>query len=165
MHSALGGASGRPPSLGPARPPSAGLRGVAPPSAAPTSGASAPTPVAVDDLGRLRLLPPAVADAAESLRDETRDFALRLDEFLALVQDLVEVVDARAKEIETAKLRALALRTRADREPARRMTELNRLSYVLRERQLELDRLTAQHETYLKMEQEQKSVMDALTFK
>ncbi|KAI9223997.1 intraflagellar transport complex B, subunit 20-domain-containing protein [Blastocladiella britannica] len=121
--------------------------------------------VSFDDLGRLRLIPPTVADASERLRDQCREFSSKVNEFSSLVGDIMAIVEARAGEIEKQKLKTIALRTAVEREPARRVAELNRISFLLRERQMQLDRLMAQTETYAKMEQEQQGVLDALIAK
>ncbi|ORZ34444.1 intraflagellar transport protein 20 [Catenaria anguillulae PL171] len=132
--------------------------------------------VSFDDLGRLRLVPAPLVDASDKLREECRDFSSKVTEFSTLVTDILNVVEAKAREIEKEKLKAIALRTAVEREPARRTAELNRISFLLRERQMQLDRISGltsrrasrlmgQYETYAKMEQDQQAVIDQLTAK
>jgi hypothetical protein len=44
------------------------------------------------------------------------------------------------KNIKLTRFQTIAVRTALEREPARRTSELNRVSFLLRERQMQLDR-------------------------
>ncbi|KAI9175239.1 hypothetical protein H9P43_006600 [Blastocladiella emersonii ATCC 22665] len=153
--------------LRPAGAPAGGSGGMTPASSSLLGGnaASGPVSVTFDEFGKLRLVPPATTDASEKLKEECRDLTSKVSEFTTLVSDLLTAVTSRAAEIEREKRRAVALRTAVEREPARRVSELNRISFLLRERQMQLDRLTAQYETYAKVEAEQTAVIESLTSK
>ena len=115
-----------------------------------------------DSAGRLRLLPPAAAAASEELEREAREFVAELQEFSATVHSVVESMGAQAAVIEAEKLRAVGFRVLAEQERQQRARKQRELPALLEERNMEIARLTAELDSLLKVEAEQKEAIERL---
>jgi hypothetical protein len=125
------------------------------------SGAPAVVPT-FDSAGRLRLLPVSAAAATEELEREAREFVSELQEFSATVSSVVESMGAQAAVIEAEKLRAIGFRMLAEQEKQQRARKLRELPALIEERNMEIARLSAELESLLKVEAEQKEVIERL---
>ena len=115
-----------------------------------------------DSAGRLRLLPAAAAAASEELEREAREFVAELQEFSATVHSVVESMGAQAAVIEAEKLRAVGFRVLAEQEKQQRARKQRELPALLEERNMEIARLTAELDSLLKVEAEQKEAIERL---
>ena len=115
-----------------------------------------------DSAGRLRLLPAAAAAASEELEREAREFVAELQEFSATVHSVVESMGAQAAVIEAEKLRAVGFRVLAEQERQQRARKQRELPALLEERNMEIARLTAELDSLLKVEAEQKEAIERL---
>ena len=118
--------------------------------------------VTFDSAGRLRLLPTSAATATEELEREAREFVSELQEFSATVSSVVESMGAQAAVIESEKLRAIGFRVLAEQEKQQRARKLRELPSLIEERNLEIARMTAELDSLLKVEAEQKEVIERL---
>ncbi|KAJ3349865.1 Intraflagellar transport protein 20 [Entophlyctis luteolus] len=72
--------------------------------------------VTFDEFSKIRILPSDQFEASESLKDECKDFTQKIDEFNSVVQGFLEILQAKAEQIEIEKLKAIALRNRVESE-------------------------------------------------
>merc|ERR1711916_11606 len=112
-----------------------------------------------DENNRLRILEPEQHKATDSLRSECTDFVQNITHFNEMVGKFVTTIDQQAQAIENAKLRAVGQRIQVETEVDARKRKQAELQAQLREKQVELDRLTAQYESLLQIEREQKSAI------
>jgi len=115
-----------------------------------------------DQAGRLRLFAPGNAAATEELEREAREFVSELQEFSATVNSIVENMSAQAAVIESEKLRAIGFRLLAAREKQQRARKLRELPALADEKAREIARLTVELESLVKVEAEQKELIERL---
>ncbi|KAJ3373943.1 Intraflagellar transport protein 20, partial [Entophlyctis sp. JEL0112] len=72
--------------------------------------------VTFDEFSKIRILPSDQFEASESLKDECKDFTQKIDEFNSVVQGFLEILQAKAEQIEIEKLKAIGLRNRVESE-------------------------------------------------
>ena len=112
--------------------------------------------------GRLRVLSPSAAEATEELEREGRAFVSELQEFSATVNSVVESMGSQASVIEAEKLRAIGFRLLAAQEKQQRERKQREVTALLDERGAELQRLTAELDSLLKVVAEQKDLIERL---
>merc|ERR1711939_165408 len=119
--------------------------------------------ISLDDSGQIRVLPADKYEEAEKLGTECNQFLSKITEFNTLVNNVVDAVDAQAKIIETEKLKAIGYRNKLDGEEEAKAQKVSELNSIIHERKAEHERLTAQYESLLKVEAEQKTLIDKLS--
>ncbi|KAJ1534537.1 Intraflagellar transport protein 20, partial [Cladochytrium tenue] len=87
------------------------------------------------------------------------------EEFNSIVQVFLGVLGEKAAQIEREKLKAIGMRNHAEREADSRAARLRELQLTIRERQAELQRLTAQHESLQSVLADQRSVIEQMSSK
>ena len=116
-----------------------------------------------DSEGKLRVLPQDAALATEELEREARAFVADLQEFSATVGGVVESMGSQAAVIEAEKLRAIGFRVLAEQEKLARARKLRELPALVEDKARELARLAAEYESLLRVEAEQKEMLESLT--
>lgn len=92
-----------------------------------------------------------------------KDYVQKMDEFKAMVTQTMGTVEQLGQAIEKEKLRAIGSRNVVESESEARKRSLQEAQIRLREKQIELDRYIAEYNSLLKVEAEQKNVIQRLS--
>ena len=84
-------------------------------------------------------------------------------QFNEIVADFVTVMESRSKVIEAEKLKAIGLGNRVDSEQEVRKRKQLELQAMINEKKAELERLNAQQDSLVRVEAEQKALIEKLT--
>jgi len=118
--------------------------------------------ISFDDLNRVRILDASAHKHTESLADESQHFTQKLESFTRSVSSLVTILTSHADRIEQEKLKAIGARNRVESELETRQRKSIELQFLLAQKQAELQRLHDQYEALVKVEQEQKAIIEKL---
>ncbi|GMT11375.1 hypothetical protein PFISCL1PPCAC_2672 [Pristionchus fissidentatus] len=114
----------------------------------------------MDDLNRLRLLAPDAWETTTALSDQTKEFSTLLESFLNSSDSLIKTFEEVAALVEAERLRAMSLKSQlaavsqgggADAESQR-----GQIQVLLRQKEVELERLRTELEAATRVESEQK---------
>mmetsp|Transcript_11912 Transcript_11912/g.8688 ORF Transcript_11912/g.8688 Transcript_11912/m.8688 type:complete len:102 (+) Transcript_11912:107-412(+) len=97
------------------------------------------------------------------MKGECIDFLKKIMNFNDMVTTLIEVLETQAQKIEDAKLKAVGARNKIEGEEDSRRKKEQELKTLINEKKMELERLIYQHETLLKVENEQKLTIEKLS--
>ena len=98
-----------------------------------------------------------------ALQDECKEFLSKTKSFSDIVADFINVMESRSKVIENEKLKAIGLGNKVDAEGEARKRKQLELNAMINEKKAELERLNSQHESLVRVEAEQKALIDKLT--
>mmetsp|Transcript_31705 Transcript_31705/g.97054 ORF Transcript_31705/g.97054 Transcript_31705/m.97054 type:complete len:135 (-) Transcript_31705:447-851(-) len=115
------------------------------------------------DKNGLHLLPPEQANEAATLQEECREFLGKTQQFGEIISDFISVMESRAKVIESEKLKAIGLGNRVDSEQETRKRKQLEIQAMINEKKAELERLNAQYDSMVRVEAEQKALIERLT--
>ena len=115
--------------------------------------------VSFDDQNRIRVLDVDKFAHTEELGSAANDFVKKNQEFGGLMDGIVEVLDANAKRIEQAKLRAIGMRNRVITERENRDQKRRALQALVAEREADLARVEAQVKSLRQVEAEQQNII------
>ena len=99
----------------------------------------------------------------ENLKSECIDFLKKIMSFNDMVTTLTEVLEQQAQKIEDAKLKAIGARNKIEGEEDNRRKREQELKTLINEKKMMLERLTYQHESLTKVENEQKLTIEKLS--
>ncbi|KNC99108.1 uncharacterized protein SPPG_05368 [Spizellomyces punctatus DAOM BR117] len=128
--------------------------------------ASSTSPLVIfDEFSKLRILDPVQFETSEKLKEECKDFTQRVSNFNEIVEMFLKMMEEKAEQIESEKLKAIGLRNRAEQQMENRKGTQKQLQSLIKERQAELDRLTVQVDSLVKVQHEQEALIDSLSSK
>ncbi|WKX90929.1 hypothetical protein Q1695_009627 [Nippostrongylus brasiliensis] len=116
----------------------------------------------IDDMNRLRLLNPEISDMLTDLRSEGRSFAAQMTSFRTTTEGLIKAFEELAALVETEKLRAMAARAALQSAEKTKSAESRQLQILIRERQVELERLRVELASLQVVEQQQKDILQKI---
>ncbi|KAK6728003.1 hypothetical protein RB195_005576 [Necator americanus] len=116
----------------------------------------------IDEMNRIRLMDPEISDTLGDLRTNSRDFAAQMTSFRTTTEGLLKAFEELATLVEAEKLRAMAARSAFQSVDKTRSSDSQQLQIVIRERQVELERLRVELASLQAVEQEQKDVMQQI---
>jgi len=122
-----------------------------------------PVQISFDELNRIRILDPDHFKQTEGLAGECSAFSDKIGSFSKTVGALTEILTSQSEKIETEKLRAIGQRNRKDTEAETRKRRQQELQFLISQKQSELQRLHEQYESLVKVEQEQKILIEKLS--
>jgi len=111
----------------------------------------------------LHLLPPDQMQQSQQLQEECKEFLGKTKQFGEIVADFISVMESRSKVIEAEKLKAIGLGNRVDSEAEVRKRKQLELQAMINEKKAELERMNAQHDSLIRVEAEQKALIEKLT--
>eukprot|EP00310_Coccolithus_braarudii_P017377 CAMPEP_0183342200 /NCGR_PEP_ID=MMETSP0164_2-20130417/8357_1 /TAXON_ID=221442 /ORGANISM="Coccolithus pelagicus ssp braarudi, Strain PLY182g" /LENGTH=137 /DNA_ID=CAMNT_0025512715 /DNA_START=23 /DNA_END=436 /DNA_ORIENTATION=+ len=111
----------------------------------------------------LHLLPPEQMADSTALHEECKEFLGWTKQFNEMVADFITTMESRSKVIETEKLKAIGLGNRVDAEGEVRKRKHLELQAMINEKKAELERLNAQHDSLIRVDAEQKALIEKLT--
>ncbi|XP_049792768.1 intraflagellar transport protein 20 homolog isoform X1 [Schistocerca nitens] len=115
-----------------------------------------------DDLTKIRILEPEVAEQTNELNEECKTFVEKITEFQKLVDGFISVMESLAKEVEREKMKAIGIRNMLKSVAKQRESEQQQLQALIIEKSTELERLRIQHQSLQKTEQEQEDIIENL---
>ena len=119
--------------------------------------------ITFDENNQIRVLSADKYRETENLKSECIDFLKKIMSFNDMVTTLTEVLEAQAQKIEDAKLKAIGARNKIEGEEDNRRKREQELKTLINEKKMMLERLTYQHESLSKVENEQKLTIEKLS--
>ncbi|KAE8622655.1 hypothetical protein XENTR_v10005323 [Xenopus tropicalis] len=113
-----------------------------------------------DELNKLRILDPDVAQQTNELKEECRDFVDKIGHFQKVVGGLIELVDELAKETENEKMKAIGARNLLKSIAKQREAQQQQLYALIAEKKMQLERYRIEYEALCKVEAEQNEFID-----
>jgi intraflagellar transport protein 20 len=120
--------------------------------------------VQFDQVGSIRIYDPEKFEEAVRALQTQREYLNKMDAFKSVVSQTMTIVEQLGKAIETEKLRAIGMRNAAEREVESRKQTREEALIRVQEKQIELDRAVAEYNSLQKVEQEQRAVIQRLSF-
>mmetsp|Transcript_53208 Transcript_53208/g.105508 ORF Transcript_53208/g.105508 Transcript_53208/m.105508 type:complete len:133 (-) Transcript_53208:318-716(-) len=120
-------------------------------------------PIHFDDESRIRVLDPEKFKHTEELAGQCTAFVDKIESFSGTVHVLVDVLDAQAKRIEHAKLKAIGQRNLVESETENRESKKKALQTQINEKIAELQRHQKQLQSLAALEAEQQALIEKLT--
>ncbi|UYV61294.1 IFT20 [Cordylochernes scorpioides] len=114
-----------------------------------------------DELYKIRVLDPELAQQTSQLKDECKEFVDRITKFQEIVESFIHLVAALAEEVEREKMKAIGSRNLLKSVAKHREFQQQQLQALITEKKLQLERLRIQHEALRKEEAEQKEFMES----
>ena len=119
--------------------------------------------VVFDGNGAIRIYNPEKCDELVKTLNCEKDYVNKMDAFKAMVTQTVGIVQQLGQAIEKEKLKAIGFRNVVESEGEARKRALRDAQMRLHEKQLELDRYVAEYNALVKVEQEQRHVIQRLS--
>jgi len=116
-----------------------------------------------DEFHRARVLDAQKYKDSEALQQECAQFMQKVSHFEKLSTNLLTVMEAKSKLIEEEKLKAIGKRIQVERQAELRKRKQKELQALVTEKQQELERYIVEYESLLKLEQDQKVLLDKLS--
>ena len=113
-----------------------------------------------DDLNRIRVLDEDTSTNAHQLRDSCGNFVSSVEEFAEIATSFVKIFDSVGTEVEKQKLEAIGSRNLLQTCAKQRENQISRLASLIREKQVEQERLQAQYNSLLQLEASQKDFIE-----
>ncbi|XP_076334167.1 intraflagellar transport 20 isoform X1 [Tachypleus tridentatus] len=113
-----------------------------------------------DELNKIRILDPAVAQETNELKEECKEFVDKIAEFQKIVDGFIQIVDNLEKEVEKAKVKALGSRNQLKSVTKQRESQQQQLQVLILEKKIQLERLRIQYESLKKEEADQNELIE-----
>lgn len=120
--------------------------------------------VQFDTQGQVRVYDPDKFEEAQKTLRTQQDYVSKMDQFRTAVTATMSIVQQLGKAIEQEKLRAIGARNAVESEGESRKRALRETELRLQEKRSELDRYVAEHTSLQKVEQEQRAIIQRLSF-
>ncbi|XP_076334168.1 intraflagellar transport 20 isoform X2 [Tachypleus tridentatus] len=92
-----------------------------------------------DELNKIRILDPAVAQETNELKEECKEFVDKIAEFQKIVDGFIQIVDNLEKEVEKAKVKALGSRNQLKSVTKQRESQQQQLQVLILEKKIQLE--------------------------
>ncbi len=119
--------------------------------------------ITIDDNNQIRILAADKYTASEKLKGESNKFVSKIIQFNQLIKSVNELLDNHSKKIEKEKLKALGKRNQLYEEIESREKREQELKVLIREKKEELERLKFQHSSLVKIENDQRMIIERLS--
>ncbi|XP_053130780.1 intraflagellar transport protein 20 homolog isoform X1 [Hemicordylus capensis] len=117
-----------------------------------------------DELNKLRVLDPDVAQQTAELKEECKAFVDKIAEFKKIVSNLIELVDQLAKSTENEKIKAIGARNLLKSIAKQREAQQQQLQALIAEKTTQLERYRVEYQTLCKIEADQTEFIDQFIF-
>ncbi|XP_059146435.1 intraflagellar transport protein 20 homolog [Physella acuta] len=115
-----------------------------------------------DELNKIRVLEPEVAQQTKELKEECKEFVDRIGDFQKIVGTFIDMVDSVAKEVEKEKMKAIGARNLLKSIAKQRESQQQQLLALITEKKMQLERLRIQHDSLTKEEAGQNEFIEQL---
>ncbi|XP_003701633.1 intraflagellar transport 20 [Megachile rotundata] len=117
----------------------------------------------IDDLSKIRVLEPEVANQANKLKEECQNFVSRITEFQSNCNEFLQLINQLANEVEKEKMRTIGTRNLLRSVAKERDAQKQQIQAQIVEKSMELERLRIQYDSLKKIEMEQIETIEHLT--
>ncbi|OAD52059.1 Intraflagellar transport protein 20 like protein [Eufriesea mexicana] len=117
----------------------------------------------IDDLSKIHVLEPDVANQTNKLKEECQNFISKITEFQMNSHELVEIIDQLANEVEKEKMKTIGTRNLLRSVAKERNAQKQQIQAQIIEKSMELERLRIQYDSLKKIEMEQVETIEQLT--
>mmetsp|Transcript_1739 Transcript_1739/g.3681 ORF Transcript_1739/g.3681 Transcript_1739/m.3681 type:complete len:130 (+) Transcript_1739:118-507(+) len=119
--------------------------------------------VTFDEEYKVRVLAADKFKQTQTLEQECKAFVTRINEFNGTVRSLVELLSKQANLIEEAKLKAIGKRNEVETETENRKRRKQEIRAAMSEKNAILDRYSKQYDSLVKVETEQRAMIEKLS--
>jgi len=119
--------------------------------------------ITFDEHHHIRVLDTQKSKDSDSLQRECTQFITKATQFDKVSKNIITLLETKAKLIEEEKLKAIGKRIQVERQAELRKRKQRELQALINEKQAELDRYTIEHESLLRLEAEQRALLDKLS--
>uniref|UniRef100_A0A0P4WEJ1 Intraflagellar transport protein 20 n=1 Tax=Scylla olivacea TaxID=85551 RepID=A0A0P4WEJ1_SCYOL len=109
----------------------------------------------IDELNKIRVLEPEVAQQTAELKDECKEFVDKIREFHERADHFIQVADTMSEAVELEKMRVIGARNLIKSMSKQREAKEQQLLALIGEKKLELERLRVQYESLRRTEADQ----------
>ncbi|XP_076232199.1 intraflagellar transport 20 [Calliopsis andreniformis] len=117
----------------------------------------------IDDLCKIRVLEPEVANQTNKLKEECQNFVSKITDFQTNTDEFIQIIDRLANEVEKEKMRTIGTRNLLRSVAKERDAQKQQIQAQIVEKSMELERLRIQYESLKKIEMEQLETIEQLT--
>lgn len=118
--------------------------------------------ITFDDNNNIRVLEAGLFNDCQMMQTEAYEFINKMKKFDEMVGSLVDVLDSQAVKIEQEKLRAVGIRNQLENEAENRKIKQQELEQLMNEKRAELERYLYQLESLMKVEEDQRKLIERL---
>lgn len=118
--------------------------------------------ITFDESNNIRVLESGLFNDCQMMQTEAYEFINKMKKFDEMVGSLVDVLDGQAVKIEQEKLRAVGIRNQLENEAETRKIKQQELELVINEKRAELERYLYQLESLMKVEEDQRKLIERL---
>lgn len=117
----------------------------------------------IDDLNKIRVLEPEVANQTSKLKEECQNFISKIVEFQTNSDEFIQLIDQLANEVEKEKMKTIGTRNLLRSVAKERDAQKQQIQAQIIEKSVELERLRVQYDSLKKIEMEQLETIEQLT--
>ncbi|XP_066600480.1 intraflagellar transport protein 20 homolog [Prorops nasuta] len=117
----------------------------------------------IDDLCKIRVLEPTIANETNKLKEECQNFASQITDFQKFSDEFINIIDNLANEVEREKMRTIGARNLLRSVSKQRDAHKQQIKALLVEKTVELERLRIEFDSLKKIEQDQLETIEHLT--
>ncbi|XP_043505211.1 intraflagellar transport protein 20 homolog [Polistes fuscatus] len=117
----------------------------------------------IDDLSKICILEPEVANQTNKLKEECQNFITRIVDFQKNCNKFIDLMDNWANEVEKEKMRTIGARNLLRSVEKQRDAQKQQIQALIMEKSMELERLKIQYDSLKKIEMEQLETIEHLT--
>lgn len=114
----------------------------------------------IDDIYRLRVEDPSIANEKSELRQECLEYSKNLQLFKKLAADFYKISETFAKDVDKEKLRAIGTQNQLKTISKQRQGEQQVYQSQIYEQTVELERLKSEHQYLQRIETEQQEIIN-----
>ncbi|CEF69199.1 Intraflagellar transport protein 20 homolog [Strongyloides ratti] len=118
--------------------------------------------VYIDELNRLKLINANVSESSQTLKNETSEFVVKVDKFFESAKFLIDSMKELGKTVDLARLKALETRNALRNSDNEKLNEQQQLRILIRQKQIELERLKDEADSLRQIESQQKELKGKL---
>ncbi|KAH7720834.1 intraflagellar transport protein 20 [Aphelenchoides avenae] len=118
--------------------------------------------VVIDDLNRIRIANPDVVESSNALKGESEHFVDTIDAFNSLVNNILPTLSEIGKIADAERLRAMAAENALKSSDGANSEENQQMQIIIRERQMELERLKVELRHVKQIEAQQNEFLQKL---
>jgi len=115
-----------------------------------------------DELNKIRVVEPEVANRTVALKEECSEFVDSITSFKTIADGFIKLIDSLAQEVDKEKIKAIGARNLVKSIAKEREAHQQKLQALLVEKSTELERLRLQHQSLSKTESEQMEIIDRI---
>uniref|UniRef100_T1J9Z6 Intraflagellar transport protein 20 homolog n=1 Tax=Strigamia maritima TaxID=126957 RepID=T1J9Z6_STRMM len=113
-----------------------------------------------DELNKIRVLEPDVAQQTVELRDDCKEFVDQISEFQKKSDKFIEIVDQLGEKVDKEKMKGLGSRNLLKSMSKQKEANQQQLVALITEKRMQLERLQKQYESLLRVEADQNEFIE-----